>query len=150
MSNKTSNYGLTKPLPEEFYDVKVQNDNMDIIDAELKKQEDHKKDQNNPHGVTAKQIGAAVVRFYSAEILATSWSAESSGGFSSALNLTGAVNQDTPIVGPRLSGNTSTDKLILENWSKVSRIATRDGGVILYCFKDKPTVNLPLQFQIVK
>lgn len=35
MSNKTSNYGLTKPLPEEFYDIDVQNQNMDIIDDAL-------------------------------------------------------------------------------------------------------------------
>ena len=35
MSNKTSNYGLIKPLPEEFYDIDVQNQNMDIIDEAL-------------------------------------------------------------------------------------------------------------------
>ena len=37
MANKTTNYNLTKPLPEEFYDIEVHNGNMDIIDAELKK-----------------------------------------------------------------------------------------------------------------
>lgn len=37
MAEKTKNYGLTKPTPEEFYDVNVQNNNMDIIDTELKK-----------------------------------------------------------------------------------------------------------------
>lgn len=36
MPNVTENYGLKKPLPEEFYDVNVQNENMDIIDAALK------------------------------------------------------------------------------------------------------------------
>ena len=36
MANKTTNYNLTKPLASEFYDVEVQNDNMDIIDAQLK------------------------------------------------------------------------------------------------------------------
>ena len=36
MADKTKNYGLTKPSPEEFYDVQVQNDNMEIIDTELK------------------------------------------------------------------------------------------------------------------
>lgn len=36
MANKTTNYELTKPLPSEFYDVEVQNDNMDIIDAQMK------------------------------------------------------------------------------------------------------------------
>lgn len=36
MAEKTTNYGLTKPTPEEFYDVQVQNENMNIIDRELK------------------------------------------------------------------------------------------------------------------
>ena len=35
MAEKTPKFGLTKPLPEEFYDVAVQNDNMDIIDDAL-------------------------------------------------------------------------------------------------------------------
>lgn len=37
MPNITENYGLKKPLPEEFYDINVQNENMDIIDDEMKK-----------------------------------------------------------------------------------------------------------------
>ena len=36
MANKTENYGLVKPLPSEFYDVEVQNGNMDKIDAGMK------------------------------------------------------------------------------------------------------------------
>lgn len=35
MAEKTTNYELVKPLPEEFYDVAVQNENMDKIDAAL-------------------------------------------------------------------------------------------------------------------
>lgn len=37
MPNYTENLGLTKPLPEEFYDINVQNENMDKIDEELVK-----------------------------------------------------------------------------------------------------------------
>ena len=33
MANKTTNYKLTKPLESEFYDVGVQNENMDKIDT---------------------------------------------------------------------------------------------------------------------
>lgn len=40
MADKTINYGLTKPTLEDFYDVNVQNENMDIIDQELKKKYD--------------------------------------------------------------------------------------------------------------
>lgn len=35
MAEKTQYYGLTKPSPEDFYDVNVQNENMDIIDEVL-------------------------------------------------------------------------------------------------------------------
>lgn len=36
MANKTANYNLTKPLDSEFYDVEVQNGNMDKIDTQMK------------------------------------------------------------------------------------------------------------------
>lgn len=39
MADKTINYGLTKPLGSEFYNVNVQNENMDIIDNKLKEVE---------------------------------------------------------------------------------------------------------------
>lgn len=35
MANKTTYFSLIKPTPEEFYDVQVQNNNMDIIDENL-------------------------------------------------------------------------------------------------------------------
>lgn len=40
MANQTENYKLTKPLASEFYDVEVQNCNMDKIDAALKENAD--------------------------------------------------------------------------------------------------------------
>lgn len=36
MATKTTNYRLTKPDGADFYDVDVQNDNMDIIDKQMK------------------------------------------------------------------------------------------------------------------
>ena len=44
MANTTENYGLTKPLQSDFYDVEVQNGNMDIIDAGMKANADGIKD----------------------------------------------------------------------------------------------------------
>lgn len=66
---KTENYNLGKPELRDFYDVNVQNDNMDIIDAELKKQEEHIKDEENPHKVTAKQVGLENVDNKSSETI---------------------------------------------------------------------------------
>lgn len=36
MSTQTTNYGLTKPAAEEYYNIAVSNANMDAIDAEMK------------------------------------------------------------------------------------------------------------------
>lgn len=36
MATTTTNYGLTKPEGSDFYDIVVQNDNMDIIDKQMK------------------------------------------------------------------------------------------------------------------
>lgn len=36
MPNVTENYGLKKPFVDEFYDINVHNENMDVIDAKLK------------------------------------------------------------------------------------------------------------------
>lgn len=36
MATTTTNYGLTKPEGSDFYDIGVQNDNMDIIDKQMK------------------------------------------------------------------------------------------------------------------
>lgn len=58
MATNTTNFGLVKPAQDDFYDIDVQNDNMDIIDEELKKSKDHIDNKSNPHGVTASQIGA--------------------------------------------------------------------------------------------
>lgn len=40
MPSKTTNYGLIKPNEDEFYDVQVQNGNMDIIDHQMKSNAD--------------------------------------------------------------------------------------------------------------
>ena len=44
MANTTENYGLAKPLQSDFYDVEVQNGNMDKIDAGMKANADGIKD----------------------------------------------------------------------------------------------------------
>lgn len=50
MPNKTANYNLIKPLPEEFYNIEDHNSNMDTIDEELKKLNDRE--------LTAEDVGA--------------------------------------------------------------------------------------------
>lgn len=58
MATNTENYNLVKPDESDYYDIGIQNDNMDKIDAELKKAQDHRENTSNPHQVTAEQTGA--------------------------------------------------------------------------------------------
>lgn len=60
----TTNYGLKKPETNEHYNIEDFNGNFDIIDTELKATTDkmgsatnHISDTENPHNVTAAQIG---------------------------------------------------------------------------------------------
>lgn len=59
--NYTQNYHLGLPIPAERYDVSIVNANNTVIDGQLKTNADaitnHKNDHNNPHAVTAAQVG---------------------------------------------------------------------------------------------
>jgi len=59
MADKTPNYNLTKPFDFEFYDVNVQNENMDKIDQALKELQDEqvgKADLDDSGKVPAEQL----------------------------------------------------------------------------------------------
>lgn len=60
MPNQTTNYGLTKPLASEFYDVEVQNGNMDKIDAQMKTNADGIKDLQDEQKNKADLVGGKV------------------------------------------------------------------------------------------
>ena len=57
MAEKTTNYNLTKPSADDFYDVGVQNGNMDIVDAELKKLNDEKAPSGHGLGKSGEVFG---------------------------------------------------------------------------------------------
>ena len=57
----TTNYGLKKPDSTDMYNVAHFNENMDTIDAELKKHSSHTTNKSNPHSVTKAQVGLSNV-----------------------------------------------------------------------------------------
>lgn len=84
MAEKTTNYNLTKPSADDFYDVGVQNGNMDIVDAELKKLNNGKAPEGHGLGGLAKEMSN--VSFF--ETL------KRGGGFYQV-----ASAEDTPVIG---------------------------------------------------
>lgn len=55
----TENYNLKKPDTNDYVSPAAFNENADAIDAKLKEHDDHAAAKDNPHEVTAAQVGAA-------------------------------------------------------------------------------------------
>ena len=55
----TTNYNLKKPDMNDYVSPAAFNENADAIDAKLKEHDDHAAAKDNPHEVTAAQVGAA-------------------------------------------------------------------------------------------
>ena len=82
MANKTTNLQLTQPLPEEFYDISIQNENMDKIDAAIS---GHAVKVDNPHQVTAAQVGADATGTAAGLVAAHDGDAEAHGDIREAI-----------------------------------------------------------------
>lgn len=130
----------------------------------------HKKDKNNPHGVTAAQVGAPTtaafnghtgdgVKHVTAEER-TKWNGKgapyrhtftlTAAGWAGTpakqtVTVSGVTAALTPVADVVLSGDAAADKLILEGWGKVSRMVTGAGNVTATCYEEKPGVSLPVQ-----
>lgn len=70
MAQATPNYGLTKPLPEEFYDIAIQNENMDKIDQALKAAADAAQTAQENADDASTEAGAAQARADEAHTMA--------------------------------------------------------------------------------
>jgi hypothetical protein len=132
----------------------------------------HASNTNNPHNVTAAQVGAETPAGVQAKVdahaddvatinalghvkhavltttLNTTWSG-SSAPFSKVQSVSGILSTDTPIVDVVMSGTFSTDEARAEAWGHIYRITIANGSITLYA-KEKPTVSLPLQIKVVR
>ena len=59
MSTTTTNYGMVKPTEDEFYDVAVQNGNMNIIDTQMKANADAAANAADAGRAAGRTAGAA-------------------------------------------------------------------------------------------
>ena len=107
----------------------------------------HINNKQNPHGVTAAQVGAATTTLYNAT-LPVSWSG--TAPYTQTVSITGITADDYPIIDTALSGDSTSDKLILEAWSKVSRITTQVNGITITCYEEAPMVAIPIKIKVVR
>lgn len=144
--------------------------------APLEAFEAHRDDQGNPHGVTAEQVGAAVVGHthtlaeigaaaanhshtlsqlgaaatatYQATFSAAGWSG--TAPYTQTVAVPGITAVDNPIVGQLFGDNNAANIQAMEEFGYVSRITTAQGSITGICFEDKPTVALQIQLKVVR
>ena len=129
MANTTSNYGLIKPLEEEYYDIGVFNANVDTIDRQLKANE-----------VSINELKREIIL----RVPASAWNS-SNGFFVAEINTSEIKASDNPIMFAVLD-NIITAREVKEynkNYTFIHRGETLDGLVRFYAYK-KPNVDLSI------
>ena len=149
MANKTTNYNLTKPLPEEFYDINVHNDNMDIIDAELKKRVSLNDDGKIPAEQLPEITSAMSTK---ATLVVNGWTIGEDDRYYQTIAVEG-VTTDTKIVlvDVDLSTDDSDVKVArLEAWGTVSANEVDQGnGTLKFYAWEVPNVNIPVNVGVM-
>ena len=128
MAEKTIYYGLIKPSEDDFYDIQDFNRNADVIDQQIKKQQD------------------AVALLYRAPIpvtlLASKWSG-STAPYAQTVFVPGITSNDSPVLVSMLAdgANSTTQKAYIKAFGIISSgtAATGDGGVTFKVYKKPAT-----------
>ncbi len=85
---------------------------------------------------------------YVGTLTAAGWSG--SAPYTQTITVPGILATDNPFVDVNLSGVTNGTS-ILEAWILVGRLTvTADNTVVAYCYEDKPEVNIPILFKVVR
>ena len=80
----------------------------------------------------------------------TGWtSLENGGSYVSISNANITVNDD-PHINPKYTTDESTNKSIQEAWNKISRIETKEGYLYVYAYGSIPTIEIPIQLEIIR
>lgn len=102
MATKTPNYKLNKPAQTDFYDVDVQNENMDIIDAALEKKVETEDFEEYKDSSIVGEDGVHGIRYYDGQLQVD----DGSGNWNTASS---GVGIEVDITVPTGSAVTATD-----------------------------------------
>lgn len=85
---------------------------------------------------------------YTATIENTAWSG-STAPYTKEIQVAGILESDNPIIDVVQTGTFSTDKQLLREWLKVTRITTGANKITITA-NAVPSVNIPIQIKVVK
>lgn len=92
--------------------------------------------------------GKATTVTYTGTLLSTGWTG-SSAPYSQTITVTGMASTDNAITDVTQTGTYATDQTLLENFALVYRMVSGTNQVTAYA-NAIPTVDIPLQFKIVR
>jgi hypothetical protein len=151
--NYTPNLNLKKPAKTDPVLIDDLNDNMDILDQEVKDVRDildntvQVVDAHTETRAALDELGH-VNHTVLTTTIDTTWQG-SQAPYTKTQTVNGLLATDTPIVDVVMSGNFETDKARIEAWGYVYRIIAANNAITLYA-TEKPTVSLPIQLKVVR
>ncbi len=106
------------------------------------------KAQNSANNAQTTANEKAVTKTFKGTLLASGWS--SKAPFTQTVTINGLLSTDYPFVDIDLS-EVSNAQSVIEGWNMVGRVTVdRNNTIIGYCYEEKPTVDIPVVFKVVR
>lgn len=96
-----------------------------------------------------KAEGKADTTTLKATILASAFE-ETTAPYTQKIKVEGILETDNPVVGVVFDDSTSLALKQRDAWGSVHRITCTDDEITVYCFEDKPLVDIPIQLKIIR
>ena len=88
-------------------------------------------------------------RTYTVTVPTSGWTSIT-GGFKQTVTVSGITGDDNPLVGLKTTGtNTTTISNEKYAFSCLDRVETTTNAIVLYCYSEKPSINITLQLTCV-
>lgn len=164
MATISSNLQMTLPESFDKVDVDILSDNFQKMDDFAGEAITKEKVANN---LTTTEEGKALdarqgkilsdevtkratTAFYKGTLTKSGWSG--APPYSQTVSISGITASDTPILDVDMSDITKPSDGIDRsgNWSRIGRAVTGENQITIYCYEEKPVVDLPFVLKVVK
>lgn len=81
--------------------------------------------------------------------ISTTWTG-STAPYTQTVTVSGILATDTPHIMPVYSSTQATALAQKEAWAKVSKADAAAGSITFTCFEEKPTVDIPIQIEVIR
>lgn len=105
--------------------------------------------QDAVHELNEKAEGKAMTATLTTIIKASAFTGKTAP-YIQTINLDGVLETDNPYIGAVYDATPELALRQQEAFSCIAKIETRNNQLVVYCFEDKPTVDIPIQVKIVR